>query len=60
MTCILKTVKKIYKNGNKLYKQDSNLFKILGKKDNKNMVRRLSLKLNTQYHSPITHAHRQF
>ena len=40
MTCILKTVKKIYINGNKLYKQDSNLFKVLGKKDNKNMVRR--------------------
>ena len=29
--CILKTVREIYKNGNKLFKQDSKFFKILGK-----------------------------
>ena len=52
MICILKTLRKIYKNGNKLFKQDSNFFKILGlKKDNKNMVKRLSLKLkNSKSH----------
>ena len=42
------------------YINRTHLFKILGKKDNKNMIRRLSLKLNTQYHCPVTHAHRQF
>ena len=62
MICILKTLRKIYKNGNKLFKQDSNFFKILGlKKDNKNMVRRLPLKLKSQHLTvQVTCAHRQF
>ena len=62
MICVLKTIRKIYKNGNKLFKQDSNFFKILGLKNRfKNMVRRLSLKLKTQYLMvQVTCAHRQF
>ena len=32
MICTLKTLRKIYKNGNKLFKQDLNFFKTLGLK----------------------------
>ena len=61
MICILKTLRKIYKNGKKLFKQDKFLQDNRLKKVIKNMVRRLPLKLKTQHLMvQVTCAHRQF